>query len=143
MSKSHMRVMKSRAFPVPPTAGLPERTKAYIRAARRPTIVLETCKTLPPTATFYPGIAAGNFLATASGFSEPSWGFFGAVAGHPTEHRGTTLGRAREERGMASAGHWSGAVSASSCDGEALSCCISLVWDLFLHRFGGPGGSSE
>ena len=47
----------------------------------------------------YPGIAAGNLLGTAPGFSELSWGFFGAVAGHPTEHRGTILGRARAKRG--------------------------------------------
>ena len=91
----------------------------------------------------YPGIVAGNFLETASGFSEPSWGFLEAVAGHPTEHRGTILGRAREETGMASAGHWSGAVSASISDDEAFSRCISLVWGLFLNRFGGPGGSLE
>ena len=57
----------------------------------------------------YPGIVAGNFLETASGFSEQFWAILEAVAGYPTEHRGTILGRERDETGMASAGHCSGA----------------------------------
>ena len=76
----------------------------------------------------YPGIVAGNFLETVSGFSERFGGFLEAVAGHPTEHRGTILGREREEAGMASAGHCSGADSASNYDDEAFSNCVSLVW---------------
>ena len=70
----------------------------------------------------YPDIAAGNALEAASGFRESFWGLSEEVAGHPTGHRGRILGRAREGRGMASAGHWSGAVSASNCDDEAFSC---------------------
>ena len=47
----------------------------------------------------YPGIGAGNFLETAAGVSEPSWGVLEAVAGHPTEHRGTIQGRAHAKGG--------------------------------------------
>ena len=43
-------------------------------------------------------------METASGFSEPSWGFLEAVARHPTEHRGTIVGRAHEDTGMAFGG---------------------------------------
>ena len=138
-----MRVMKSRAFRVPPTLGLPERRKAYIRAACRPKIVLETCKTLFPKGTVSRH-RRWQLFGTGARLQRTIVGLLrggrGAPHGAP---RGNPGARAREERGMASAGHWSGAVSASSCDGEALSCCICLVWDLVFDSFGGPGGSSE
>ena len=86
----------------------------------------------------YPGIAAGSFLETVSGFSEPSWGFLEAVPGHPAELLGAISGRACEERGMASAGHCSGAVPASNCDDEAFSCCICSILGSVFEQFLGP-----